>query len=184
MIALFLTIENSTVRLKAERLYTQYRYLMFSEANKILNDSYLAEDAVQQAFEKIIKNIEKIDEKNVPSTRNYLVIICRNVSINMYHNKQYLNNNSDNIDELEIESRELSPEALTIDKIGVERISEAIKNLPDIYRDVLLLKHNYDYSREQIAKELNISFETVKKRLQRAKSLLAKSLMKEGNNYE
>ena len=49
-----LLIENENDRLKAERLYEQYRYLMYSEANKILKDKHLAEDAVQQSFMKII----------------------------------------------------------------------------------------------------------------------------------
>ncbi len=48
-----LLIENDNDRLKAERLYEQYRYLMYSEANKILQDKHLAEDAVQQSFIKI-----------------------------------------------------------------------------------------------------------------------------------
>ena len=48
-----LIIENEDNRLKAERLYEQYRYLMFSEAYEILQDKSLAEDAVQQAIIKI-----------------------------------------------------------------------------------------------------------------------------------
>jgi RNA polymerase sigma-70 factor (ECF subfamily) len=180
LLALFLTIEDNAARGKAERLYLKYRYLMFSEANKILSDTFLAEDAVQQAFEKIIKNLHKIDEENVPATRSFLVIICRNVSINIYNSKQYLNKNSDHIDDMEIESSEMSPEDLAIDNIGVERIADAIKKLPEIYRDVLLFKHFYKYSREEIAKTLDVSFETVKKRLQRAKKMLAISLDKGG----
>jgi len=176
MLALFFVIEANESGAKAERLYLKYRYLMFSEANKILCDSYLAEDAVQQAFIKILKNLHKIDEENVPATRSFLVIICRNVSINLYKSKQYLNNNSDDIENLEIESSEMSPLDIVIDNEGVDKMVAAIKALPEIYRDVVLLKHFHKYSREEIAKTLDIPFETVKKRIFRAKKMLAEAL--------
>ena len=179
MLAVFLTIKDDTARAVAERLYLKYRYLMFSESNKILNDSFLAEDAVQQAFEKIIKNLHKIDEENVPATRNFLVIICRNVSLDILKGKQYLNNSSDAIEDMEIESSEMSPADVVIDKISVDEIVKAIKELPEIYRDIVLLKHSYNYSREEIAKTLGLPFETVKKRLHRAKKLLVNSLTPE-----
>ncbi len=35
---------------------------MFYVANRILNDEFLAEDVVHQAFLKIIENIDKIDD--------------------------------------------------------------------------------------------------------------------------
>jgi len=178
MLTIFLTIENESARSKTERIYLQYRYLMFSEANKILNDSYLAEDAVSQSFLKIIKNLHKIDENNVPATRSFVVIICRNVSLDILKNK---NNNTD-IDDLEIESGEQSPENIAIDMLGVERIAAAIAELPEIYRDIVLLKHHYDYTREEIAKMLDLPFETVKKRLHRAKKLLTNSL--KGREYD
>ena len=61
---LFLFVENENDRNKTERLYKQYKYLIFSEANKILQDKHLAEDAVHQSFIKIINNLHKIDENN------------------------------------------------------------------------------------------------------------------------
>ncbi len=42
---------------KLERLYHKYYRLMYYVANKILQDNYLAEDAVQTAFLKLIPNL-------------------------------------------------------------------------------------------------------------------------------
>ena len=50
---LLLQIGNPDNRLKAERLYEKYRYLMYSEAYKILQDERLAEDAVQQSVSRL-----------------------------------------------------------------------------------------------------------------------------------
>lgn len=40
-------------------IYEKYKYLMFSIAMDILKDQYSAEDAVQEAFMKILKHYEK-----------------------------------------------------------------------------------------------------------------------------
>lgn len=161
---------------KAERLYEKYRYLMFSEANKILHDSHLAEDAVHQAFIKIMNNLHKIDEENVPATRSFLVIICKNVAINIYNSRQYLNNNAEDIENLELPSTQMSPEDIAIEKDSIQRIANAINELPEIYRAAVILKHYHNYNREEIAQILDVPFETVKKRLHRAKKLLEVSL--------
>ena len=45
---------------KVEKLYYTYRNFMYDEAYAILNDQSLAEDAVSEAFVRIIKNLDKI----------------------------------------------------------------------------------------------------------------------------
>ncbi|MCL2838848.1 MAG: sigma-70 family RNA polymerase sigma factor [Oscillospiraceae bacterium] len=180
MLALFLSINDKIARTKLERLHARYSRLMLSVAYKILNDSYLAEDAVQQSFEKIIKNLHKIDEKNVLTTRNFVVIICRNVSLNFYRDK--CDNQSGDIDDVNIESAEPSPANIVIDNESVEKIVNAIEKLPLIYRDVLSLRISGEYSAKEIAQILDISVETVNKRLFRARKTLAKSLERGGDN--
>ena len=67
---------------KFESLYFTYRKLMFHIAKSILNDEGLAEDAVHQAFLKILENFNKVGEISCHKTRSYVVIIVRNVAIN------------------------------------------------------------------------------------------------------
>ena len=43
-------IESEEDKSKFEAIYNKYRYLMFSVANRVLNNQYDAEDAVHQAF--------------------------------------------------------------------------------------------------------------------------------------
>lgn len=177
-----LIIENEDNRLKAERLYEQYRYLMFSEAYEILQDKSLAEDAVQQAIIKIIDNLHKIDENNCPRTRNFMVIICVNVARSIYNNRMYLNKQEDMVQELDSDTVDIGNDPLDIlvDKDSVEQITKAIGSLNPIYRDVLLLKRAYGYSREEISELMEIPLETVKKRLLRARKMLSQVLEKEG----
>lgn len=55
-------------------------------------------------------------------------------------------------------------------------IEEAIKSLPDNYREVILLRHRDDKSYEEIAELLSIPVGTVKARIFRARELLKKKL--------
>jgi RNA polymerase sigma-70 factor (ECF subfamily) len=176
-----MTIENEQNQLKLERLYYEYRYIMYSCANEILHDKYLTEDAVHQSFIRIMKNLHKIDEDNRPRTCNFLVIICRNVAKDIYNKRLYLNKNNDPFEELDdnITGKSNDPMDILITKESIERITKSIQSLDPIYRDVLLLKRVYNFSREEIADLLGISIETVKKRIQRAKNILSEKLAKE-----
>lgn len=166
---------------KAERLYAAHYKAMFAEALSILRNADEAEDTVSESFVKIINNIERIEENSFEKTRAFLVIICRNTAKDMCKTKIRVNYNEDLAESLKSEA---SPEKIVISNETAEQIVGIIGRLDPMYTDVLLLKNVYKFSREEIATMLNISVETVKKRLQRAKSKIAAELEKEGIIYE
>lgn len=174
---------NRNNQFKIERLYEQYRSLMYSEAYKILQDRRLAEDAVQQSFIKIINNLHKIDENNCPRTRNFMVIICVNVAKTIYNKSLYLNKHDCTIKDIDADTADVcnDPLDILVDKDSVNQITRAIESLSAIYRDAILLKYAYGYSREEISKLLDCPEETVKKRLTRARKMLSNVLEKEGH---
>lgn len=71
-----------------KEIYLTYKSLMFYEANLILKDIELSENAVHDAFIKIIENIDKINEVNCPKTKSFVVIIVRRISINIYNKRK------------------------------------------------------------------------------------------------
>ena len=73
---------------KFEQLYLAYRQVMFYAANSILKDPAMAEDAVHQAFIRILNHMGKIGEVHCPQTRSFVVIIVRNVAINLYNSRK------------------------------------------------------------------------------------------------
>lgn len=174
----FAAIQNEKDRTKAEALYYEYRRLMYKEAYEILKDKMLAEDAVSESFIRIMSNLHKIDEKVCPRTRNFLVIICRNVAKSMYNARK---------SELTAEYVENignipTPEDIVITKETKKAIVKIVSSLSPKYKDVLILRRAYNMSREDIANIFQISVETVKKRLQRAKAMILKELEKENIN--
>ena len=81
-------IETEQDRSKFERIYLQYRNLMFSAAFSVLHNPEDAEDAVHHAFVKVAENIDKISEAVCPKTAAYVVTIVENKAIDLYRRKK------------------------------------------------------------------------------------------------
>lgn len=173
----FMQITDEDDRIKAEILYYRYRNLMYKVSYSILQDKYLAEDAINEAFIRIIKNLHKIDEEDCPKTRNFLVIICRNVSINIYNLRNKIKE-YEYLEELAEDANVIDPEEVVINKECLGRMAKAISELDDKYRDVLILRRVYDMSAEEVAGMLGITADNVRKRLQRAKKMVLKKYNK------
>ena len=150
-------------------LYLKYRKHMKYIAMQILGDEYLAEDAVHNAFLKIIPHLERFHKFDCQETKNLIVIFIRSTSIDLYRKRKREFEQIDTLDQ------DIPTEA-DFSALNVADILSAIKTLPEIYRDVLLLKVEYEYTDREIAKILGIKTDTVSKRLERARKQLKKLL--------
>ena len=168
-------IDSEDKKDKFESLYLKYRKHMKYIAIKILGDEQLAEDAVHNAFLKILNHLNKFQNIDCQETRNLIVIIIRSVSIDMYRKRKKEFENTDILD------KELSVET-DFSMIEVDNILKEIDVLPDIYKDILLLKVEYGYKDREIAKLLGIKVDTVSKRLERARKQLKKQLNEGGSS--
>lgn len=83
MIIYLQMLETPEEKSKFEQIYLEYRDLMFYIANRILHDQHDSEDAVHEAFLKIIKIIGQIEDSKCPKTRNLTVIIVERVAIDI-----------------------------------------------------------------------------------------------------
>ncbi len=170
-------IDSEENKDKFETLYLRHRKLMKYIALDILGDEYAAEDAVHNAFLKIIANLDKFSEEDCQENKNLIVIIIRSVSIDMYRKRNREFENTDILD------KELTVET-DFSVVQVEDILKEIEALPEIYRDVLLLKVEYDFKDRDIAKMLGINVDTVSKRLERARKQLKQQIFKEVHQNE
>lgn len=177
MLVFYLSVLDTTEeRSKFEELYIKYGKLMKYVAYNILCDDALAEDAVHNAFLKLMKYLNKIDEVNCHKTKSFIVIVTESVSKDMYmkRKREATVNIDDNEQEIYVDSPDL-------DSIDTHVIAQAIEKLPDIYRDVLILRYVHQYKDAEIGDLLGISAVTVRKRLQRAKEKLMLILGEEGD---
>lgn len=165
---------------KAERLYKKYKNMLYYISLKILKEHYSAEDAVQESFARIIRHLDKIDEKDEIRARGFLSAVCKNISISIYRKRLYLNK-SGSADDLNLETtaKMANPENVTIEHECLSSLYNQIRRLPMIYRDILILKYVLEYDNSEISGILDVSLATIRKRLERARTKLKELLKKE-----
>ena len=78
-----LMIDTPEEKRKFVILYEKYRYLMQKVAMDVLHDSFLAEDAVHNAFVSVAYNLDKLDEFEDVPTKLYLVACARNAAFDL-----------------------------------------------------------------------------------------------------
>ena len=163
-------LETADERLKIEEIFHTYGNLMFHVANKILNNPQDAEDAVHEAFLKIAKNLEKIQDPMCPKTKSYIVTIVEHTAIDLYRKKQ----------RQAVLPLEEAAVGLPVPQEEKPDLAGCILKLPARYRQVILLKYHHGYTVKEIASLLGISQTNASKLEQRAKTKLAKICQEEG----
>ncbi len=174
MLMLYLSaIKTPEQKSKFERLYYTYRNLMFYISKNILSDDFLAEDAVHEAFLRILENMEKIGEIDCHKTKSFIVIVTENISIDLYRK----NKRTATIPLEESDYRPSYP--CFTPEILENSVEQAIYALPENYTAVLRMKYLLGFDYPEIAGALNISEENVRQRIVRGKKKLAELLAKE-----
>lgn len=155
-------------------IYEKYKYLMFSIAMDILKDQHSAEDAVQEAFVKILKHYEKIDDIESDRTKRLIITITKNCAIDIYRKRSRQWNSETDIEKIiHLEHRD--------SYFAVESGRyKWIDKLPDMYKEVLILKYSSGFSNTEIAEILEVSEVNVRKRISRARKLLKKNIEERG----
>lgn len=178
LLTLIMTIENEDDRNKAAEIYRLYGSTMLYITRSILGDPNLAEDAVSEAFVRIIDNLEKINMSDCYKTRGFVVIIARHTALNML--KQQKRDKTIPFEDYVDYSDEEEPvfDAVTVQQ-ACKSITDAIKGLNKNYSDILYLKFYMGYSDAEISKILGISPDNVRMRLSRARKALKYALRKE-----
>lgn len=147
-----------------------------------VGDEQMANDVVQDVFEKVIKNIQKLNE--VENIQQYLYKMVRNAVVDSFRSRKVkfeeLNNNIfDNQEVLEKESDSESLNSI----ISKCCILPFINKLPEKYREALLASEINNISQTELAAHLKISYSGAKSRVQRGREKL-KAILQECCNFE
>lgn len=159
-----------------ETLFMTYRGKMYAVAFSILHNEGQAEDAVGDAFEKLLPYLENCQDVESDKTKKILTRFVKNTAIDIYRkNKRDWGNVSLDEKEYLMDSGN-SIEEFT--KISEEKESIEIlkKELPERYFQVLYLRYYEDMPVDEIAKTLQLSEANVYSRLRRSKRKARKVL--------
>lgn len=169
-------IQDENEKSKFEQLYIEYRQIMFYVAKSILKDEHLAEDALHQAFLKLIDNLNKINEIKCHTTKGFLVVIVKSVSLNILKKRKKQQIDSIDSYDNQIANENYNLENEVVNKNEHDRLIQCILKLPPQYANILILKYSHELNTKEIAKILGISSSNVRKRIQRGKEKVMKVL--------
>ena len=168
-------VETEEERNLITKLYTKYEQKMFRAAVSVLRNSHSAEDAVHEAFLKIIDKLSQLSFENDVKTEALLVIIVKNVAINMYNKEKRM-------EVSEILEETLADDSSFSEYRRLEETSarEAINKLPDELREVIILRYILEIDVKTIASTMDVAPTTVYARIQKARTVL-RQILEENN---
>lgn len=152
-------------------LYNQYGDAMLRVARQYFPDDMNgAEDAVQNAWVRVVENFEKILDVPCKKRGSYLVIIVKNESVTLLRNRRQEVPIDDDIEDYD------SDPATS----NVTDVMEIIRGMPEIYRSILEMRFVEERSTKEIAAALALKETTVDVRIHRGRALLMKKLREGG----
>ncbi|GAB3699000.1 RNA polymerase sigma-70 factor [Spirosoma flavus] len=168
--------EVTSESLELDALFKEFYDRLVYFSGQILRDQAQAQDITQDAFIKYWQERENIFPTKV-AIKNYLYTTVRNASLNVIrHNKvvddYWLRNGLSESEELTIMDAIISSEVLA-------ELHSAIEALPANYRTISEMSYLEGKKNQEIADELGMSINTVKKQKQRALELLRMRLSPE-----
>lgn len=153
-------------------VYQQFYNKMNRVAQQILPSQTQAEDAVHDAFLKIIQHFD--DLKEIPEERRiyWVVAVTKNAALDLLRKERR--------DLPMDEEMEKQLPAVPAEDGGFRALVEIIRRMPETYRRVLELRFLTEWSHAEIARELHITEGAVKTRVARGRQLLIEAMRKEG----
>ena len=164
-------VEEATL----EALVTQYASALYCVAFSVLRNAADAEDAVQEAFLRVLRHRAKLDE--VRDQRVWLIRIVWNIVLDRKRRAK-TRPETDDVEDLArvLPSAGLSAEQLAAAAQHHARVLACVDKLPTKEREVLTLSAFEELSSVEIAGVLGITESSVRSRLFRARNLMAEML--------
>jgi RNA polymerase sigma factor (sigma-70 family) len=143
-----------------ERIYQKYKADLLILAMALLNDKSAAEDVLHDVFVTFVQSLEKF--RLTGSLKSFLLTCVANRARNANKAKYHQGVGSEAVESFGSHSDE--PPASIICNEQLQRLSDAMAQLPYDQREVILLHHQAAMTFRAIAKSLDISNNTAKSR--------------------
>lgn len=157
---------EQTIFAEVYRLYAQQMYRLAFDVLKNVQD---AEDAVHEAFLRLVRYTGRLAEADHPRTRALVLTVTRSIAIDLYRSHRRKGTVP--------WSEDLLPPPPPPESHGLGDVFAA---LPEGDRAVLLLRYDMGFSVEETARILGKSANAVTKHIIRARRHLQEALEKEG----
>ncbi len=166
-----------------EELVRRYQRPITGYVYRMLNNYDASLDVTQEVFIKVYNSLGKYSSEYKFST--WLYRIAHNAAIDWMRRNSVVQQsleteNADGIYQLQIESPQPNPEQMRERSEWRTEIETVVKCLPQIYRELILLRHTQDLSYDEISEVTNLPLGTVKNRLFRAREMMREIFIERG----
>lgn len=156
-------------------IYNSYSKLAYSIAYEITKNHDISEDITQETFIKVANNLDKLSvasPADIMRTKNFVAIVAKNLTLNMLN--------------YEKRHKKIFFEDMTVEPAYEETFDDngifvVLQKMNTTYSHPLLMRFAYGMKDAEIASALGIKNSAVRKRISRAKKILANKL-KEGGD--
>ncbi|HMS39767.1 MAG TPA: RNA polymerase sigma factor SigZ [Pyrinomonadaceae bacterium] len=163
-----MTDKNSEI---VSRIWEESRKRIKTFINKRINNEADAEDVLQNVFCKIHQNIAEL--KDPEKLYPWIFQTTRNAIIDFYRERKIQTDSADEIlNEIAVEQTEKD-----IEEEVLRWLEPMIGELPEKYRDALLLTDIQGFTQKDLSEKLNISLSGAKSRVQRGREHLKATLL-------
>lgn len=166
---------------KFKEIYDHYRHFMWYVANQKLQDAYLAEDAVQEAFLALTRHLDRVEDVHSPGTKRFLATIVRSKAVDILRKAKPEEELEEHLAQVQT-GEDVLEQYLT--RENYNHLVSCILELEDSYRVIFEYKYIYQMGDAQIGDILGISAKNVNVRYFRARKKLQKMIQKEVGRFE
>ncbi|WP_346936956.1 sigma-70 family RNA polymerase sigma factor [Clostridium sp.] len=154
------------------QLYNAYENKMYGIAYSILNNVEQSEDAVHDAFIKLIPHLSAIQRIESIKTKRLVVYTIKNIAIDLYRrNRKETQLFTKGVEEkVTSENQNGVPCVKTVEDRHM--ITQLLSKLPSKYREIIQYRCFYELSYREISSLLNISEDVAAKRYERARKMV------------
>ena len=171
-----------------DKLMRKYHDAIYNLIYRMVRNKEEVEDLTQEAFIKAFASLRSFNEEYAFST--WLYKIATNNCIDYIRKRKLatfsLNRPIESKDgevTFEVPDTSYEPDRAIIAHQRKELIEEAIKSLPEKYRQVIILRHHHEKHYEEIAEILKLPTGTVKAHIFRAREMLYRYLRLKMRDY-
>ena len=165
-----------------ELLFAEQNVKLYNIALGILHNKDSAEEAVQEAYVKIIDNLQKINQIPCPERVPFCVVIVKNISLNMLRNQKRIVHYGDLSYVTDEDGQDIDQELLEFE--DARQLMKLVNTLPERDKALVQMRWGEELSYRDIGELLGVTEEAAKKRGQRILGKLRKMYENKGDNND
>ncbi len=159
-----------------------YSKKVYNLALNFAGNSDDASDITQDIFLKVYNNISKFKEES--NFTSWLLRLAKNHCIDYWRKNKYNRKRMELEENIQVKAEGFqgaaTPEEREIQHSDVKFLRKKLLLLPPDLRTLIIMRDIQEFSYQEIAENLDIPLGTTKSRINRARTKLAKIILKEG----